>query len=232
MWLYHRVMSPNDADGMANSVDPDQTAPLGAVWSGTALSAQAYLSKTLGSLRYYSVMRPDLANRLNPDQTAESTLFGLKQCLGVWFLLCIAWVASKCWDVYKCTNESTHDKTSKMACAPSKDSDQPGLPPSLIRAFAQLVAQDPSFLHADNDDSNQTGRMPRQIWVFAHSFCWFCHEAAQILVTSHVGAYVSLRMSRAMRKCVLCHMRTTKAQISLLIRAVWSAPLLFAAKIV
>ena len=25
MWLYHRVMSPNDADGMANSVDPDQT---------------------------------------------------------------------------------------------------------------------------------------------------------------------------------------------------------------
>ena len=23
MWLYHRVMSPNDADGMANSVDPD-----------------------------------------------------------------------------------------------------------------------------------------------------------------------------------------------------------------
>ena len=31
MWLYHRVMSPNDADGMANSVDPDQTAPVGAV---------------------------------------------------------------------------------------------------------------------------------------------------------------------------------------------------------
>ena len=28
MWLYHRVMSPNHADGMANSVDPDQTAPL------------------------------------------------------------------------------------------------------------------------------------------------------------------------------------------------------------
>ena len=31
MWLYHRLKSPNDADGMANSVDPDQTAPLGAV---------------------------------------------------------------------------------------------------------------------------------------------------------------------------------------------------------
>ena len=45
-------MSPNDADGMANSVDPDQTAPLGAVWSGSALFAQAYLSENLGSLRY------------------------------------------------------------------------------------------------------------------------------------------------------------------------------------
>ena len=25
MWLYHRVMSPNDADGMANSVDPERS---------------------------------------------------------------------------------------------------------------------------------------------------------------------------------------------------------------
>ena len=34
------------------------------------------------------------------------------------------------------TNEPPHDKTNKMACAPSKDSDQPGHPPSLIRVFA------------------------------------------------------------------------------------------------
>ena len=39
MWLYHRVMSPNGADRMANSADPDQTAPLGAVWSGSPLFA-------------------------------------------------------------------------------------------------------------------------------------------------------------------------------------------------
>ena len=52
LWLYYSVMSPNDADGMANSVDPDQTAPLGAVWSGSSLFAQACLSKNLGSLRY------------------------------------------------------------------------------------------------------------------------------------------------------------------------------------
>ena len=40
-------MGPNDADRIANSVDPDQTAPLGAVWSGSALFAQTYLSKNL-----------------------------------------------------------------------------------------------------------------------------------------------------------------------------------------
>ena len=45
-------MSPNDADGMANSVDPDQ-----AVWSGSALLAQAYLSENLGSLRYIIIIK-------------------------------------------------------------------------------------------------------------------------------------------------------------------------------
>ena len=32
--------------------------------------------------------------------------------------------------------EPPHDKTNKMACEPSEDSDQPGHPPSLIRVFA------------------------------------------------------------------------------------------------
>ena len=44
-------MHPKDEEGIANSVDPDQTAPLGAVWSGSALFAQAFLSKNLGTSR-------------------------------------------------------------------------------------------------------------------------------------------------------------------------------------
>ena len=32
---------------------------------------------------------------------------------------------------------------------------------------AQWVAKDPSFLNADSEDSDQTGRRPRLIWVFA-----------------------------------------------------------------
>ena len=47
-----------------------------------------------------------------------------------------------------------HDKTNKMTCSPSEDSDQPRHPPSLIRVFAgaQRVVKDPIFLHADNKD--------------------------------------------------------------------------------
>ena len=36
----------------------------------------------------------------------------------------------------------------------------------------------------DSEDPDQTGQMPRLIRVFAGCapFCWFCHEAAQIIV--------------------------------------------------
>ena len=49
-WFYLRAVRPKVAEGIANSVDPDQTALLGAIWSGSALFAQAYLSENLGSL--------------------------------------------------------------------------------------------------------------------------------------------------------------------------------------
>ena len=73
-------MSPNEAEGMANSVDPDQTAPLGAVWSGSALFAQTCLSKNLGKLRYRNVPkfsdRQVWANSADPDQIwSRYTLF-------------------------------------------------------------------------------------------------------------------------------------------------------------
>ena len=59
------------------------------------------------------------------------------------------------------TYEPQHYKTNKMTCAPREDSDQPGHPPS------QWVAEDPIFLHADSEDSDQTGRKSRLICVFA-----------------------------------------------------------------
>ena len=55
-------MQPKDADGMANSVDPDQTASSEAVWSWSALFAETYLSQYIEFVRYItanynSVMR-------------------------------------------------------------------------------------------------------------------------------------------------------------------------------
>ena len=47
--------------------------------------------------------------------------------------------------------EPRHDKTNKVSVRPAKTQ----------------VAEGPSFLHVDSEDSDQTGRMPRLIWVFA-----------------------------------------------------------------
>ena len=53
-------------------------------------------------------------------------LFGLHRCS----------ITQSVYRHRKHVNVPPHDKTSKMTCAPSGDSDQPGHPPSLIRAFA------------------------------------------------------------------------------------------------
>ena len=45
-------MHPKDADRMANSVDPDQTASSEAVWSWSALFAETYLSQYIEFVRY------------------------------------------------------------------------------------------------------------------------------------------------------------------------------------
>ena len=51
-----RVFLQKDSNGIANSENPDQTAPLGAVWSGSALFAKTYLSENLGLLRFVTVL--------------------------------------------------------------------------------------------------------------------------------------------------------------------------------
>ena len=45
-------MHPKDAEEMANSVDPDQTASSEAVWSWSALFAEIYLSQYIEFVRY------------------------------------------------------------------------------------------------------------------------------------------------------------------------------------
>ena len=47
--------------------------------------------------------------------------------------------------------EPLHDKTNKMACAPSEDSDQPGHLPNLITAWAS--AQSDQSLRCQHEES-------------------------------------------------------------------------------
>ena len=49
--FYSAVLCSKDAGRITNREDPDQTAPWGAVWSGSALFAQTYLSQYLKLLR-------------------------------------------------------------------------------------------------------------------------------------------------------------------------------------
>ena len=54
---------------------------------------------------------------------------------------------------------------------------------------AQLVAKDPSFLHADSEVSDQTGRMPRLIWVFAGRTCLFVGFVMMAQIVFQNGMY-------------------------------------------
>ena len=70
-------MRPKDADGMANSVDPDQTASSEAVWSWSALFAETYLSQYIEFVRYtYFVISSP--NALWTAKTPSS--FGQSEC--------------------------------------------------------------------------------------------------------------------------------------------------------
>ena len=77
-----------------------------------------------------------MANGVDPDQTAPSyytsiLIFQEHSDLGLHCLprpVCVKRIIT--------VIEPPHDKTNKMAYAPSEDSDQPGHPPSLIRIFA------------------------------------------------------------------------------------------------
>ena len=66
--------------------------------------------------------------------------------------------------------------TNKTACAPSEDWDQPGHPPSLIRVFAVHMKTACSLSYPMIErtaKTDQTGRMPRLIWVFTGRTCHF-----------------------------------------------------------
>ena len=74
---------------MTNSVDPDQTAPSGAVWSGYALFAYVILSETLvfeilGHLPYIDVVwKQNYSTHENKTNKANSLLLTTKSARSI-----------------------------------------------------------------------------------------------------------------------------------------------------
>ena len=64
---------------------------------------------------------------------------------------------------------ATWKKTNNVTVRPAKTQVSLGIRPVWSESLlcAQWVAKDPSFLHVHSKDSDQTGWMPRLIWVFA-----------------------------------------------------------------
>ena len=107
-------------------------------------------------------------------------------CFSCTYLFCMAWK----WNYSELhlpfsEYEPRHDKTNKVTVRPAKTQIGLGIRPVWLESSpcAQWVAKDPSFLHADSEDSDQTGRMPGLIWVFT----W---RTALLLVLSCRGSYV------------------------------------------
>ena len=85
-------------------------------------------------------------------------------------------------------------KPNKITVCPAKTQVSLGIRPvwSESSLCAQWVAKDPSFLHADSKDSDQTGQMPRLIWVFAGRTCHFVGFVTRWLMCFHIHNLVTV----------------------------------------
>ena len=93
-------------------------------------------------------------------------------------------------------SEPLHDKTNKMTCAPSEDSDQPGHLPSLIRVFTvrSVGSQGPKVSSCRRQRLIRLGGYQADLSLrWAHMpFGWFCHAAAHSIdpdQTASSGAF-------------------------------------------
>ena len=92
-----------------------------------------------------------------------------------------------------------------------------GISPVWSESSLDAQCKDPMFPHADSEGSDQTGRMPRLIWVFAgrngHSV-GAADVANEGLITTARNDIMYL--SHTMRKCVFGSLQPCKTQTDLL----------------
>ena len=124
-----------------------------------------------------------------------------------------------------CPFEPQHDKTNKMACAPSEYSDQPGQMPSPIGVFAVLMKIPWALSYPLNAQ-----RRLLSDWVVAQvdlnirwahrPYCWFCHAVAHCMASLHRANF---ELSWSITKPTKRTLSPAKIQISLGIHPVaWS----------
>ena len=109
-----------------------------------------------------------------------------------------------------------------MTFSPSKDSDQPGHPPSLIRVFAVRMKKSwvLSYQWRAQRRRITTGRMSMIIWVFAGKLVsfWFCQALANFMLKHYLTRTLYDQQARPIcaRTCRICTTDniTTKLQIS------------------
>ena len=94
--------------------------------------------------------------------------------------------------------------------------------------FAKWVAKDLSSLHADSEDSDQTGRMPRLIWVFAGRRGHFVGFVMRRLKSTWIQEFDVLQQSHwsvKYRSRATGHVRAERACQEQLICKVWHSQL-------
>ena len=171
MWCV--IQPPNDKTNKmacAPSEDSDQPGHP-PVWSKTSLSAW----RKLGSLATQWAHSEDWSDWA--DAQADLSLhwahthfvgFVMRplNCGTPWR---VNIVSSKYQEHHQQHNEPWHDKTNKMSVRPAKTQISLGIRPiwseSSLSAWRKLGSLATHWVHSE--DSDQTGRMPRLIWVFA-----------------------------------------------------------------
>ena len=99
------------------------------------------------------------------------------------------------------TYETPHDKTNKMTVRPAKTQISLGIRSvwSESSLCAHWVAKDLTFLHADCEDSYNTGRMPRLIWIFVKRTYHFAGFVMRWLICGYLvywleKQYINLKL--------------------------------------
>ena len=111
---------------------------------------------------------------MDPMDTVPSRLISLWTCHFVSFVM--LQLSYQCFLTSDCQDMShLMTKPTKWPVCPAKTQISLGIRPVWYESSlcTKWVAKDPSFVHADSEDSDQTGQMARLIWVFAGGTCHF-----------------------------------------------------------